>query len=204
MDNLSGHSVEYKPRHVEVHFFEPNLTPFVQPCDAGIIRCVKARYRTLLCIRAIELDDAGEADIWKIDVLSAMKMLKAAWDEVTLETISNCWKHTGISPGEDEEWEDIYIDADAPEDDGDIYSGPEGADDAMLHLIPMSCMPDGKSFCLMQNHLQLTHLGLYLTLKSSLEVFLVMHMTFKTGKLVMMQFLKQRMIVRQHKKLLRA
>ena len=37
IDNFSGHNISYKPCNIELEYFEPNLTPFVQPLDAGII-----------------------------------------------------------------------------------------------------------------------------------------------------------------------
>ena len=72
------------------------MTSYVQPLDAGIIRCVKAHYRRAFCLRAIELDDAGEDDIYKINLLEVMLMVKEAWKAVTPETITNCWNHTKI------------------------------------------------------------------------------------------------------------
>jgi hypothetical protein len=45
---------------------------------------------------AIELDEAGATDIYKINLLEVMLMTKAAWDAVSAETIQNCWNHTGI------------------------------------------------------------------------------------------------------------
>jgi len=43
LDNFSGHKWrEEKVTNIEVLFFSPNLTPFVQPADAGIIHCLKA------------------------------------------------------------------------------------------------------------------------------------------------------------------
>ena len=44
LDNFSGHSISYEPTNIELIYLEPNLTPYVQPLDAGIIRCVKAHY----------------------------------------------------------------------------------------------------------------------------------------------------------------
>ena len=64
VDNFSGHFVDYKPRNIHLECFEPNLTSYVQPCDAGIIRTTKALYRTAFCLRAMELDDAGRRDIF--------------------------------------------------------------------------------------------------------------------------------------------
>ena len=42
IDNFSGHKISFAPRNIQIIFFEPNLTSFVQPLDAGIIRCFKA------------------------------------------------------------------------------------------------------------------------------------------------------------------
>lgn len=87
IDNFSGHDISYKPNNIRLEFFQPNMTSFIQPLDAGIIRCFKAYYRREFCIRAIELDEAGETDIYKIDLLESMLMADMAWKAVTPETI---------------------------------------------------------------------------------------------------------------------
>ncbi len=96
IDNFSGHTIGYKPRNIHIVFFKPNLTPFVQPLDAGVIRCFKAHYRQAFCKRAIELDEAGEHEIYKIDLLEGMIMAQTAWKEILPSTIEHCWAHTGI------------------------------------------------------------------------------------------------------------
>ena len=98
VDNFSAHYVSYQPQNVRVEFFEPNLTSHVQPCDAGIIRTVKALYRKAFCLRAIDLDDAEEREIYKINLLEAILMVKEAWAQVSSSTIANCWNHTKIQP----------------------------------------------------------------------------------------------------------
>ncbi|KAI6024684.1 hypothetical protein BKA83DRAFT_99321, partial [Pisolithus microcarpus] len=55
-------------------------------------------YHRSFCARALDLDDAGEVNIYKIDLLEAMTMAKGAWFMVTRETIKNCWNHTRIQP----------------------------------------------------------------------------------------------------------
>jgi hypothetical protein len=72
IDNFSGHFIQYQPTNVQIEFFEPNLTSFIQPLDAGIIRCVKAHYRGKFCQRAIDLDEAGEREIFKINLIEGM------------------------------------------------------------------------------------------------------------------------------------
>lgn len=89
--------IAYQPTNIELIYFEPNLTPYVQPLDAGIIRCFKAHYCKAFCARTIDMDDAGEEDIYKINLLEVMLMARQAWDAVSPETIANCWRHTGIT-----------------------------------------------------------------------------------------------------------
>ena len=96
IDNFSGHSIEYRPTNIKLEFFAPNMTPFVQPLDAGIIRCLKAHYCALFCQRALELDTIGDEDIFKINIREAMLMAKDAWNAVQPTTIKHCWDHTAI------------------------------------------------------------------------------------------------------------
>ena len=98
VDNFSGHFLSYEPSNVQLEHFEPNMTPFVQPCDAGIIQCFKALYRRNFSRQAIDLDEAGVREIYKTDLLEAMVMAKEAWSSMTPETVRNCWNHTGIQP----------------------------------------------------------------------------------------------------------
>ena len=72
------------------------MTPFVQPLDARIIQCFKAYYRHEFCLRAIEKDELGERDIYRINLLEAMLMAKGAWGMVDSLTIEHCWNHTKI------------------------------------------------------------------------------------------------------------
>ena len=71
------------------------MTLYVQPCDAGTI---KAIYRNLICICALDRDEVDEEDIFKLNILEAMVMMKEAWEEMTSETIQNCWRHRKILP----------------------------------------------------------------------------------------------------------
>jgi hypothetical protein len=96
LDNFAGHNIDYEPTNIRLEPFVANLTSHVQPLDAGIIRCVKAHYRKAFCLRAIELDEAGEDDIYKINLLEVMLMVRTAWDAVSAESIANCWNHCGI------------------------------------------------------------------------------------------------------------
>lgn len=99
-DNFKGHVPPEDLTNIAVENFEPNLTAHVQPADAGIIRCFKAHYRQHFIRRAIDHYDADitPANIYDIDQLQAMQLAEMAWDEVSAETIRNCWRKTGILP----------------------------------------------------------------------------------------------------------
>ncbi|KIK38830.1 hypothetical protein CY34DRAFT_25498 [Suillus luteus UH-Slu-Lm8-n1] len=96
VNNFSAHTIPYEPSNIELGFFELNMTPFVQPCDTGIIRCFKAGYYQKFCACVIELDNAGEQEIYKINLLEGMMMVKEAWNAVTSTTIEHYWNHTEI------------------------------------------------------------------------------------------------------------
>ena len=96
IDNFSSHNINYQPTNMKIVFFKLNLTPFVQPLDVGVIRCFKTHYCQAFCQCALELDDAGKQDIYKISLIEAMLMAKKAWNAINSETIKNCWDHTGI------------------------------------------------------------------------------------------------------------
>jgi DDE superfamily endonuclease len=96
IDNFSGHNIAYMPTNICLKWFEPNLILHIQPLDAGIICYFKALYHHAFYLRALELDNAGEANIYKINLLEAMMMAKEAWDNVTSMTIQACWDHTKI------------------------------------------------------------------------------------------------------------
>ena len=72
------------------------MTSFIQPLDAGIIRCFKAHYQQEFCLRVIEKDELGEHDIHKINLLELMLMAKDAWKQVDDLTIQHCWDHVKI------------------------------------------------------------------------------------------------------------
>ncbi|QRW11097.1 tigger transposable element-derived protein 6 [Ceratobasidium sp. AG-Ba] len=99
-DNASSHKVDNGTTflHLEVAHLPPNVTSWLQPMDAGIIRTFKANYRRLLGLHALDLDARGVEDPYHVDQLDAMRLAQQAWDEVSASTIQNCWRHTGICP----------------------------------------------------------------------------------------------------------
>lgn len=97
LDNAASHDTSSLPLEaVAVHFLPPNTTARLQPLDAGIIAAFKSGYRKRQLRRAIELDEAGQTNLYKIDVLTAMRWAVQSWDEVSAATIQNCWRHVDL------------------------------------------------------------------------------------------------------------
>lgn len=99
LDNCSAHgNLQSLPAlcNVVVTFLPPNTTSKIQPMDAGIIAAVKVRYRKMHMERALDAIDESIKDIYKIDQLSAMKLVQTVWNELPAKVHSKCWIHTGL------------------------------------------------------------------------------------------------------------
>ncbi len=78
-------------------YLPPNTTLKIQPCDAGIIRNLKAYYRRRFNRLLIQRLQDKVADLEKIDVLEAMHIAVVAWSmDVKPKTICNCFHHCWI------------------------------------------------------------------------------------------------------------
>uniref|UniRef100_A0AAV1UQJ8 DDE-1 domain-containing protein n=1 Tax=Peronospora matthiolae TaxID=2874970 RepID=A0AAV1UQJ8_9STRA len=67
--------------------------------DAGIIAAFKRHYRRLHLQNALDRYDAGAADLYKFDQVTAMRWSLMAWSKISSTTIANCFKHTGLMNG---------------------------------------------------------------------------------------------------------
>ncbi len=84
-------------RNTTVFYLLPNTTSKIQPCNAGIIRSLKAYYRRRFNRLLIQCLQDKVADPEKIDVLKVMHIAVAAWNmDVKPETIRNCFRHCRI------------------------------------------------------------------------------------------------------------
>ena len=98
LDNAPTHiASNLELTNITVRFLPPNMTSRIQPMDAGIIAAFKKRYRSFQLQHALALDDAGESDIFKVDILQGIRWALAAWSQISSATICNCWRHSGIT-----------------------------------------------------------------------------------------------------------
>ncbi|KAH7968718.1 hypothetical protein HPB52_010803 [Rhipicephalus sanguineus] len=68
----------------------------LQPLDAGVIKCMKQKYRKFLVQRRLAGMERKQLDK-KLSVLDAMHYSASAWDAVTPETIANSFRHCGFN-----------------------------------------------------------------------------------------------------------
>ena len=96
IDNCTAHPhVEQLPS-IELIFLPPNTTSHTQPMDQGVIRALKAKYRSL-AVRKLIAALEKKNPVSTISILSAMVMLEKAWNAVSNKTFFNCFKKAGIS-----------------------------------------------------------------------------------------------------------
>jgi hypothetical protein len=117
LDNFSGHESDLVLGNVKIHFFPPNCTSVLQPMDQGIIQAFKMKYRRLL-IEDKLLSLKTESLIPDIDVLYAVNKIGESWKSISLLTIKNCFKHSGLYKSRESNKEnDEHVQVNGDEDD---------------------------------------------------------------------------------------
>ena len=74
VDNCSAHPHVEGLQAVELIFLPPNTTPKLQPMDQGVIRSLKAKYRSAVVKLYINRIESGQ-ELPKISILDAMEFL---------------------------------------------------------------------------------------------------------------------------------
>jgi len=98
VDNASSHvlpdDLKASLPHVEVLFIPPNVTSIAQPMDLGVIANFKQLYRRMQLERAVATANSSDTDyskLFAVDVLTAMRWTKLAWNDVCHETLKKCF-----------------------------------------------------------------------------------------------------------------
>ncbi|GES88099.1 tigger transposable element-derived protein 6-like [Rhizophagus clarus] len=120
---------------VEVKFLPSNTTTALQPCDARIIHSFKCHYKRLFIQNRIDAYDNVQDGLVEMladyNIFKALQNSAEAWSMVSSQTISNCWKKTGILPPNDE-----------IEDDDSILDDFEEEEEAELERL-IALLPEG-------------------------------------------------------------
>ena len=82
VDNCPAHPKIGGLKAIELCFLPPNTTSITQSMDQGVIRSLKAKYRSRITHRIFEAIDANKS-IPNVNVLDAMKMVTVCWENVT-------------------------------------------------------------------------------------------------------------------------
>ena len=96
VDNCPAHPHIDNLKAIKFYFLPPNTTSKTQPIDQVVICSLKAKYRSNLVRKIIQTVEKKKI-IPKILLLQGMQMLLWAWDALSMQTIVNCFRKTGIS-----------------------------------------------------------------------------------------------------------
>ena len=95
-DNCPAHPSIDHLVSVDLIFLPPNTASKLQPMDQGVIRSLKAYYKSLSVRKLIEAIERNKP-LPEFSILDAMRMLDVEWGKVTKETVVNCFAKAGIS-----------------------------------------------------------------------------------------------------------
>ena len=97
LDNCSAHKIDDPGLQcIELVFLPPNTTSAIQPLDQRIIKNFKHYYRRRMLqkiVLAIDADENSTATevAWSISALDTVNFISAAWNDVSADTIRNCF-----------------------------------------------------------------------------------------------------------------
>ena len=118
LDNAPPHpeNPPGKPKKHQASVLPKNTTSKLQPCEAGIIRNLKIKYRKQLLKHLISRVDYGKKAseiIQGVDLLQCMRWMNQAFEQITKDIIKHCFEKCGFSEvsllaeDPDEEFEDL-------------------------------------------------------------------------------------------------
>jgi len=97
VDNCSSHVV-IELNYIKLVFLPPNTTSVLQPMDMGVIHSIKSKYRVKFARKLLAILEVKPTVCTKdFELYEAIVMLKQCWNEVTVETITNCFRKSGFN-----------------------------------------------------------------------------------------------------------
>lgn len=136
IDNCTAHNAIPVMSSLKVQFLPPNTTSKLQPMDLGIIKNFKVKYRKEV-VQHLLRDLAENRGLVPINVLEAVRYVKKAWDEVTSQTIRNCFAACGFDTETNEASNE---DSDGVSDtDWELISASLVADIHFMEFVEVDC-----------------------------------------------------------------
>ncbi|TDG42349.1 hypothetical protein AWZ03_011237 [Drosophila navojoa] len=75
-----------------------NAKLILQPMSQGIIRVIKSTYRKNLILKIIsDMENSIDENYPKVTILDALLMINDAWQQLSPETIANCFRQSGLA-----------------------------------------------------------------------------------------------------------
>jgi hypothetical protein len=91
----------FKMSNTNAVYLPANTTSHIQPLDGGIIVNFKGRFKRLFIRWIITVLDSGvarDSEKARPNMYQAIQWARTAWDEVSADTIKNCWNKVKILP----------------------------------------------------------------------------------------------------------
>ena len=102
LDNFPSHpeTLQENLKYIKLLFLRQNTTSQLQPCDAGITRNFKVKYRKQLFKHVISRIDDGKKTseiIQGVDLSQCMRWVNQAFEQITKDTIKHSFEKCGFS-----------------------------------------------------------------------------------------------------------
>ncbi|XP_060836454.1 tigger transposable element-derived protein 6-like [Rhopalosiphum padi] len=107
VDNCTAHNNPPTLSNVRIEFLPANTTSKLQSLDQGIIKNFKLSYRKEIVFEFLACLDNNDSP--KVIVLTAIMISHKAWNNVTTQTIRNCFRKCGFVKTIDNEEEEFPI-----------------------------------------------------------------------------------------------
>lgn len=106
LDNFAAHTAAVDAiqllgqplQNTVICWLPPNSTLAHQPLDQGIIKAWKAHYRKRWLLYVVNEFENNRSPLRTMNVLKAVRWSIHAWQQVSSETITNCWHHLKLLP----------------------------------------------------------------------------------------------------------
>lgn len=96
LDNCSAHPKLNNLKAIKLVFLPANTTSKLQPMDQGVIKALKTEFRKLQLTKILEHHETSNKP-YKLNMLEAIIFISEAWDRVSKQTISRCFRHAGFT-----------------------------------------------------------------------------------------------------------